>query len=340
MTEWIGHLARTTTDQNGASAATGGGVPLGATESGGPAHPRSRTPSLDTLGVAQAIKDRLGRRESAPVRVAFVGAHEDDRAPGEVPPLARLLRGGRGGEVRLKLELSFLWFAASPPHDLMYPARAWAILLGLEDPSGRGTRRVRQAINSLADAGLVLVEPHPGQPSRIYLLDETGSEEPYLLPGAAYSKARGSGREWRHRYIQLPDSLWTNGWLATLSGAALAMLLVLFVELGQDDPTTKDLWFSPSRAEKLYGLSEDTRSKGLRELRAADLVTARRRSASRDALDFKRVRNTYRLRLNRLDELAEVPIASEPPRPLTTSEAQLEDLVEGRKTTRPRGPRR
>jgi len=37
---------------------------------------------------------------------------------------------------------------------------------------------------------------------------------------------------WRHRHIELPDTLWTNGWIATLSGAALAMLLVLIRRAG------------------------------------------------------------------------------------------------------------
>jgi len=32
------------------------------------------------------------------------------------------------------------------PHDLAYPARAWATLLGLPDPAGRGARRINEAI--------------------------------------------------------------------------------------------------------------------------------------------------------------------------------------------------
>jgi hypothetical protein len=290
--------------------------------------PAAREPNLDSLEVAKLIKERLGKRTTAPVRVSFIGANDSQRAIGEVPPLARILRGGRGGEVRLKLELSFLWFAVNPPHDLSYPARVWASLLGLDDPEGRGTRRVRQATTALQEASLIQVRAHPGGPSRITLLDEGGFGLPYSLPGETYNKTRGTGQEWRHRYIQLPDTLWTNGWIATLSGAGMAMLLVLFAELGQRDHTTTDLWFSPSQAQKIYGLSEDTRSKGLRELRGAEVISARKRSASRDALDFRRLRNTYRLNLEAFDSQALVPVGVEPPRPMSPSQAQAEDFLQ------------
>lgn len=283
-----------------------------------------RRPSSEVLAVASLIKGRLGRRTSAPVRVAFVGVIEDDRPAGTVPPLAQLLRGGRGGEVRLKLELSFLWFAANPPHDLTYPARMWATLLGLEDPEGRGTRRVRQAVLALHKLGLITLDPRPGQPNRLVLLNEGRPGTAYELPGSAYNRARASGQEWRHRYVQLPDTLWINGWLATLSGAAVAMLLVLYVELGRRDPDTTDLWFSPSQALKLYGLSEDTRSKGLRELRAAGLITARKRSASRDVLDFRRLRNTYRINTAQLDKEAAVSTRPNPEPPMRASQAAFE----------------
>lgn len=285
-----------------------------------------KRPSDASLKIAHAIRDRLGRRSSAPVRVAFIGARDTVLPEGAVPPMARILRGGRGGDVRLKLELSFLWFAASPPHDLAYPARAWALLIGLEDPEGKGARRVRQAISALSLADLVVMRSIPGRPNRIYLLDESGSGAGYSLPGGEYSKVRGSSEAWRHRYIQLPDTLWTNGWISALSGAALGMLLILFAELGQGDAAKTDLWFSPRVADETFGLSEDTRSKGLRELRAAGLISARRKAVSRDQLDFRRLRNTYRLTLERFSDVAEVPVDPDPTPPIAPSVATEMDM--------------
>lgn len=96
---------------------------------------------------------------------------------------------------------------------------------------------------------------------------------------------------------------------------------------GPKNPETTDLWFSPSRAKKIYGLSEDTRSKGLRELRAAKVVSARRKAASRDVLDFRRVRNTYRLEMEQLEMQAEVPIQIDPPAPKTSAQLSMKDFI-------------
>lgn len=281
-------------------------------------------PGTATLDAALSVKSRLGERKTAPVRRKFV-----ERADlSEPTPLARVLRGGRGGEVRLKLELSFLWFAAKPPHELNYPARAWATLLGLPDPEGRGSRRIRDATNWLERNGFVIVEQRPGAPSVVTLLNEAGTGEPYELPGTAYQRLRAKPEKAdAHRYIQIPDGFWTNGWVAVLSGAAVAMMLVLYTELGNSPAATTDLWFSPRQASMRYGLSEDTRSKGLRELRAAGVINARQRSASRDTFDFRRLRNTYRLNPSRLADLAEVPVTVAPSPPTDPLSAMLEDIA-------------
>jgi len=242
---------------------------------------------------------------------------------------------GGGGTVRVKLELTFLWFAANPPHDLAYPARAWATLLGLPDPAGRGARRINEAILWLEQHKLITVENRAGQPNVITLLSENGTGAPYELPGTAYNRLRSkkpASLADEHRYIQLPNELWTNGWLSLLSGAAIAMLLVLYTELGNRPTATTDLWFSPSQADQRFGLSEDTRSKGLRELRAAGLITARRRSVATDTFDFQRLRNVYHLEPERLQQPASLPeeIKLQPP-PVSLSTriaAELADFPE------------
>jgi hypothetical protein len=289
-----------------------------------------RQPSATALEAAENIRRRLRGRTHAPVRRQFIVRSTTDRPT----PLAHALRGGRGGAVRVKLELTFLWFAAKPPHGLAYPARAWATLLDLDDPAGLGARRVNEAILWLKRNDLITVENHSGQRKAITLLSENGTGDPYELPGAAYNRLRHkkpATRADQHRYIQLPDTLWTNGWIQVLSGAAVAMLLVLYVELGNKKPDS-NLWFSPSQADLRYGLSEDTRSKGLRELRAAGLVTARRQPVAVDTFDFQRLRNVYRLETNRLEEPASVPdeIKLDPPRITTEAAvgAALDDFAE------------
>ncbi|HEY3546153.1 MAG TPA: hypothetical protein VGK17_08685 [Propionicimonas sp.] len=286
-----------------------------------PAEPDVLYPTREALELAALIKDRLGRRKSAPVRTVFI---RNLVADGGRPPLADLLRSGRASDVRVGLFLSFLWFAAAAPFDLAYPARAWAALLGLDDPTGNGTRRVRQAMSVLADAKLISITARAGQPSRVVLLEESGEGRPYTLPGETYNRVRNTPEEGRHRYIQIPDTFWTNGWISVLSGPAIAMFLVLLTErAGRAED--RDLWVSPSMAKAYYAISDETRSRGLRELRAAGLVTARRASIGRDPLDFQRVRNTYRLVDRKLDERAKVPVNPEPDAPMRPGEALIAD---------------
>lgn len=137
---------------------------------------------------------------------------------------------------------------------------------------------------------------------------------PYSVPGAEYNRLRsydlGDPRLERHRYVQLPAALWTRGWLAVLSGPALAMLLVLVNEAGGRDQN-RDLWFSPGLATRRYALSEDSRSAGVRELARAGIITITRRDTNPDPFATRRRRNVYRLLRDQLDAPAAVP----PPEP-------------------------
>ncbi|WP_134738562.1 hypothetical protein [Nocardioides sp. 503] len=223
--------------------------------------------------------------------------------------MGEMLRGGRGGQVRLKTYLSMIWLAANPPHDVQYPARAWATLLDLPDPEGRGARRVNEAIGWLESHAFVGVEMQPGHPNRVTLLNELGDGRRYRVPGDAYNRAQSREADpevlARHRYVRIPPTFWTNGWMATLSAAALAMYMVLLVE---DSGSTKDeLWFSPNEAQKRYAISDDTRSKGLNELRRAGVITVQRRPIASDVFDVMRFRNTYSFLPDALQSVARIP---------------------------------
>jgi hypothetical protein len=70
------------------------------------------------------------------------------------------------------------------------------------------------------------------------------------------------------------------------------------VQVGAKDPDTEEVWIAPDYAEKAFLLSEETRTRGLRELRDAGLLTVRRRQlVAADSFDFRRFRNVYRLNL-------------------------------------------
>lgn len=250
---------------------------------------------------------RLGtkRRDSgAPVRNLFVA---DDR-DGVKPPMAKLLSasptggGGRGGQLRLKLYVSLLWVCAAAPYEVIRPGRAWAGLLGLDDPETRGARRVQEAMRDLQDRGLVRILDRGGHASAVTLLSDFGTGHPYTPPSETYNQIKMSGANAAtlamHRYFRVPSSLWTTGLISKLSGPGLAMLLVLRCEQQGKDGTP--VWFSPDRALTRFGLAESTRRQGLEELRAEGLVTTmtRRLSESGDFIDVYRQRKVHTLTMN------------------------------------------
>jgi hypothetical protein len=258
---------------------------------------RVRRPSAHAIEYAHDVARRVFERP-APVRNEFIERIEPST---ELPPLARLLRGGQGGEVRLKLYLSMLWFAVKRPHETAYPARGWAALLDLPQPETNGARRVSAAIEWLQVHHFVHVERHPGTPLVVYLLDERGNGNPYTLPHAAY-KAKtevGEPLDRTDYWVSLPAKFWTKGWLAVLSAPATAMLLVMMDQSAASHNTAR-LWHSPSQAVRRFGFSQDVRSAGLRELTAYGVVTVHRIPISSGVFDFRRLRNAYDLHLEQL----------------------------------------
>lgn len=234
------------------------------------------------------------RNRRCQVRRSFLWRQDDTPSP-----LAQVLRSGRGSSVRLKLLLSLLWVGAAPPHDISIPARFWAELLGVSDPTGAGARQIRSGFGWLSRAGfLTILESSSGRPTTVRLRDESLSGEDYTVPGAALTAAGDEPGRRRHHYLTLPSSLWSNGWIATLDGPSIAMLLVLLDAQG-GQPEGTELWFSPRVASERYGLSEGTWTTGTKELEAHGVIIVGTQPVSREGLDYRRTRKTYELRQDR-----------------------------------------
>lgn len=213
---------------------------------------------------ASEIRASSGIRIDAPVRRRFV---RSDNAPNS-SPMVSIYRGGRGGDVAIRLYVALIWRSARPPFDSAESAAAWATLLDLEDPTGNGARRVRAALKKLSAAKLIRIESDPGRVSRVVLLREDGSGKPYQLPSSSFTAARGDRRD-VHRYFKVPTALWTDGQFQSLSGPALVMLMIFLSEQGAEG---KAIWFSVSVFQDRYGISPATRSAGTKELRARGLL--------------------------------------------------------------------
>ncbi|MEV8242002.1 hypothetical protein AB0O90_17285 [Microbacterium testaceum] len=251
--------------------------------------------------VAADLSSRIGR-EGAEIRNDFIVAPSAE----EPPAMTKLLRGGRGGGgVKLKVLLSMLWVAVGEPYDVTEPARVWASLIGLEDPAGRGAARVNAAVRTLTEGGYLRRMRRAGRPSRVYLMNETGSGAEYIKPSTYWAPGaeRSAATDERFRYTRLPSEFWVNGWIAALSGSAIAMYLALLQQsnIRGGKTTRHGFWFSPSVASRRYGLTDVTRSKGLRELEKHRLIVIKT-GVTGKTLSQWRVRNTYSVDLDRLRE--------------------------------------
>ena len=236
----------------------------------------------DSAFHAAETAERRVRNSAAPLRRDHIRSVD-----GSPSPMARLFRSS---PLRLKLYLSIVWMSPGAPHDTKFQASSWAELLALDDPMGRGARKINQALAFLEGQNLVRVEKRPGLPSVVRLLDDRGTGAPYSRPGSQKTDL----------YIQIPPSFWTRQWISTLSGAAVAILLALLDQQWRDDPTRR-VWLSPRRSAELYGLSPDTWTRGTKELAGHGLIDITAAPVDEHNWGLKRRRNTYLVNVDRLD---------------------------------------
>jgi hypothetical protein len=189
----------------------------------------------------------------------YVVDNDLDEEPARRSPMLELLGNSKAWErgTALKLELTLLWLAgprlpANPPHSTDLADKELAALIGL--PADTGARAVRRALRSLVSAELVEVHLGPGRRTVVLRHEGTGHGD-YVPPHRTQD------------VILLGPDLWTRGWIADLSGTALAVLLVL---RHATRPNTQ--WLAATIAESRYGIGRETWARGLDELGALGLM--------------------------------------------------------------------
>lgn len=203
-----------------------------------------------------------------------------------VPPVALMLRGGRGGALRIKIYLCVCMVATQAPHIVHppTPARVWAEMLDLPNPEINGARRVGDALLWLSSRGYVKLQRTVGAPPVIELRSAIGNGKKFTRPIG--------------RYVSIPLGLWRYEWITALSGRGLAVLLDLLDLQGgraESNPPSMSL-----RERSRYGISQDTWTRGERELMELGLLTVRR-APQGEAFDWRRMRNTYWVHIERLN---------------------------------------
>lgn len=224
---------------------------------------------------SEQLSDRLtfqGKRLPASVRSSFVvhparQQHTSDRKAdeGARTPLSVLLGhgGGRGGGTRLKLYLTLLWTAKSAPYDVRYDPEAFAYLLGMDDPKGKGRRAIVRNLSWLERESFLVPALRPDGLATRALLEDSGRGVPYEPPAQSQHQLKKSDPEYAfHYWFKIPPYLWTSGLIAVLNAVELACLLILLDDLRRKPESVSTIWWSEKTWRYRYGISDDTRQRG------------------------------------------------------------------------------
>lgn len=134
------------------------------------------------------VASKSQRTGNVPFPPDFVIAKEgqDGRAP-----LARMIQGGQGGSVRLRLYLCITMMATKEPFNLRKPPtpKAWARMLNL-DPE-KGDRRVQRNLKWLAENNFIKLEQRWGGPAEIRLLSAAATGVSTSAPSSSGTTAVG-----------------------------------------------------------------------------------------------------------------------------------------------------
>lgn len=212
-----------------------------------------RTLVADSQATIETLLDGSGRKSGrVPIRNSFV---QRERSPKVKPgPLADLVRHR---DLRaLLLYLLVMARATEDPWDVKQPAAVWARALDL-DGTASGRAAVSKALRRLERLQLIHREREHRR-SKIFILREDGSGEPYRHPGDP------AGRE---GYFQLPFEFWTQRWHKRLDLPAITMLLIL-LSLPEDPRLPVE------QVKPWYGVSRATAERGLAQLRREDIVVS------------------------------------------------------------------
>jgi hypothetical protein len=209
---------------------------------------------LTALTLLKDEVDRSKRTKGVRFAPSFVRSLDAEVHP---PALARLFGAGRGGEVRLKLFLTFAMRAARGRPTLKNrQPRTLARMLAL--PERTGPRRVADAMRWLERNRFITITPQAGTAGELPLQD--GEDPPGDLPT----------RDQHGQYVSVPIELWTSGLILDMSARELAIYIALL-----DVTYDKDEGSMSGHQKQQYGISDDTWTRAVSELRRRRLITVR-----------------------------------------------------------------
>jgi hypothetical protein len=213
------------------------------------------------------------------------------------PPLAQLIQGGRGGEVRLKLYLTACLVTAASPYAYTHAtaSRSWAEALNLDDPGGKGARRVSTAFGWLHENRFLDVDKKKGRTPTFRLLSTTLDGSPYERP--------------KTHYVTVPLGIWKRHWISALSAAELGVFLAILDGPGDDAPGGRPRYLTEGQKNG-YGLSEDSWTRATWQLQRLNLIEVDRQVVG-GVMRHSRMRNIYRFPDPQFDSEPNWPVIPE-----------------------------
>lgn len=184
-----------------------------------------------------------------------------DSAPSRPSTLGRLVHQRKHRALVLYLLLLTVWpFLEN--RDQPLEGKVWARLLSTEKGRRWTPSEVSDAWADLEKAGLIS-RAREGRRLRVTPRREDGATE-WTRPG-------GTKGDWYETFFVLPGTFWRSEHFATLSLAALAVLLIVAKETSNQS----ERWLTYDKAQDWYGISPSTMQKGTKELEDLGLLQRR-----------------------------------------------------------------
>lgn len=189
---------------------------------------------------------------TVPLRREFVQLGTQERP--EPGPLSKFVTGH--DESALQLFLLHRAVVSRAPWSSARGAGVWARALGFATSDETlNTPTVSRVFRRLDEKHNLIARDRSKRRLEATALHEDGSRKPYLSPASGY--------------FRLPYAYWEDRWYLKLSMPGIAVLLIgMSLKPGFILP--------PTQAPRWYGISGDTMSKGVAELKSAGLLRSKR----------------------------------------------------------------
>lgn len=184
-------------------------------------------------------------------------------------------RGRKKGPIVVDTVSGKARLVGTDPHTTDFTYEEWATLLGRSDAGdgGAAAAAVRRAVVTLGREGLILADRSQGAKPRLQLGLESGTPgrfKTYVKPKR--EKPTAGAFDDADVWMLLPPELWTNGWMAALSGRALLTYLVI---LRQTEVHTPAFLTDENRKKYFAIADEEVIGEGAAELDYYEIINRR-----------------------------------------------------------------